>query len=853
MSNDIYATLQGALQTDAGKKVLQLAQSQFPGPIQTALGYYLNGITLQLGPSASLSVDPSTKQLQLQAQLDGADLDLQATPSGATLTLTSQQYTDAQVVLTFSRLDSGVQMTLDATMGASLQWPLQNLWPAELAWTPANQIAFSEGQLKLSYASGPSIQFNGQGGLLYSNQPFLNAALSVQRTDQGAGVMFGAVVQQWSPGLLWQPLSALTFNDSGVVVSTIAGQSGSLASLGLLSADAVPAIAADFDIAPGFVLFSSLQLTDSLQAIANFMGDVSQLALFATYAKDSGDKTLKAVLKNTFSAKGNGVFEFDGFTLDWEDPGQGSSSVNATASGLFRPDAGTEITLDLTGSIVPSQGDLSVTLSLQNWNQPFGLQTVNIVELQGTVTVGAEAAGVTLSAGGDLKLQNPNAPQYAFDVGFEVEVVDFEVPNGIAVWTQADQQPMQLSNVFNAAFALDFSPQTLDNDHQPEIADVVRFLDEIISIKQFTFWFVEGAQLQKIGDRGPFPAGFGLQAEFGLLGQDDVQVTATLAESADAKAGFSGYILVQKAIAWGSVFALSGWDPTTSKPNGQGPMLAIAATPDGIVVPQINGGNPVRFYSSLYLKFLDVVEDHLYALATTDNQFQLDYAVQNGQPTGGCGAWAGDSITFMLNPQAKQLSASFGFNFGWHDIEWDGITLWGVTLVPKIQLPNFSVAAGLGFSASMEALVVTGYFDFSLFGLDLHLGDQASPYTLLNVNVAGVIAQLKDVAGHLLTALKQEASALIQAVLSGLDRFVGWVKDQWRNFVNGLQLVGQILQDQFKQLGKDLATLLQSLGALAAEVQQAMVALGYELEKVVDWLGDLFGCPINKASSALPS
>ncbi|GKT15737.1 hypothetical protein AVHY2522_09185 [Acidovorax sp. SUPP2522] len=852
MSNDIYTTLQGVLKTDAASKVLQLAQSQFPGPIQTALGYYLNGITLQLGPSASLAVDPSSKQLQLQAQLDGADLDLQATPSGATLTLTSKQYTDAQVVLTFSRGDSGVEMALSATMGASLQWPLQSLWPAELDWTPANQIAFSQGQLTLSYATGPSIQFNGQGGLLYSGQPFLNAALSVQRTDQGAGVMFGAVVQQWSPGSLWTPLSALTFNDSGVVVSTIAGQSGSLASLGLLSADDVPAIAADFDIAPGFVLFSSLQLTDSLKAIANFMGDVSQLDLFATYAKDSGDKTLKAVLKNTFSAQGNGVFEFDGFKLEWEDPGQGSSSASASASGIFRPDAGTEITLGLTGSIVPSQGDLSITLKLQNWNQPFGLQTVDIVELQGTVTVGAEAAGVTLSAGGDLKLQNPNAPQYEFDVGFEVEVVDFEVPNGIAVWTQADQQPMQLSNVFNAAFALDFSPQTLDNDHEPEIADVVRFLDEIISIKQFTFWFVEGAQLQKIGDRGPFPAGFGLQAEFSLLDQDDVQVTATLAESADAKAGFSGYILVQKAIAWGSVFALSGWDPTTSKPNGQGPMLAIAATPDGIVVPQINGGNPVRFYSSLYLKFLDVVEDHLYALATTDNQFQLDYAVQNGQPTGGCGAWVGDRITFMLNPQAKQLSASFGFNFGWHDIEWDGITLWGVTLVPKIQLPDFSVAAGLGFSASMQALVVTGYFDFSLFGLDLHLGDQASPYTLLNVNVAGVIAQLKDVAGHLLTALKQEASALIQAVLSGLSSFVAWVKDQWRNFVNGLQLVGQILQDQFKQLGKDLASVLQSLGALAAEVQQAMVALGYELEKVADWLGDLFGCPISHGSNALP-
>ncbi|WCM94174.1 hypothetical protein M5C99_05450 [Acidovorax sp. NCPPB 2350] len=850
-TNDIYTTLQGALQSTSTTKLLQLAQDAFPGPIQTALGDYLNGITLQLGSAASLTVNPSTKQLQLQAQLDGADLDLQATQGGATLTLSSTQYTDAQVVLTFSRADSGVEMTLDATMGQSLQWPLQGLWPAMLDWSPANQIAFSRGQLALRYASGASVQFTGQGGLLYSGQPFVNAALGVQRTSQGTGIMVGAVVEQWSPGSLWKPLSALVFNHSGVVVSTIPGQSGSLSSLGLLSAEDVPAIAGDFDIAPGFVLFTSLQLTDSLKAIANFMGDVSQLDLFASYAKDSGDKSLKAVLNNKFSAMDNGVFAFNGFQLTWDDPGQGNSSISAQASGTFHPEPGTAIDLSLTGRIVPSEGDLSLTLGVKDWNQPFGLRTVNILDLHGTVTVGAAAAGVTLSAGGALKLQNPDAPQYQFDVGFEVEVVDFEVPNGIALWTQADQAPMQVSNVLNAAFALDFSPQTLDRDGEPAIADVVRFLDSIISIRQFTFWFVEGAQLQSIGDHGPFPAGFGLQADFALLGQPDVQITATLVEAANAKAGFSGYILVQQAIAWGSVFRLSGWDPDTRKPNGQGPQLAIAATPEGIVVPGVNGGNPVRFYSSLYLQFLDVVEDHLYALATTDNRFQLDYAVQNGQPAGGCGAWSGHSITFLLDPDKTQLGASFSFNFGWQDIEWNGITLWGVTLVPQIRLPNFSVAAGLGFSASLQSLVVTGFFDFSLFGLDLHLGDQGNPYTLLNVDVAGVITHLKDVAGHLLTVLQQKASELLQAVLSSLEDFLRWAKDQWRNFVNGLELIGQILKDQFQQLGKALASLLQGLGALAAQVQQAMVALGYALEQVVDWVGDLFGCPISKASNAL--
>jgi hypothetical protein len=849
MSDTIFPTLQGLLHTESGNQVLQLAQTQFTGPIQSALSDYLNGLTLQLGPDASLNVNPSTGQLSLQAREGSANLALQATTTGATITLSSAQYPDAQVVLTFTETDDGVQLTLSASMGDTLQWPLQNLWPQLLNWTPANQMTFAKGQLSLGYAA-QALTFSGQGSMLYDNQRFLSAALCVQHAKGQTGVMLGAVVAQWSPGSLWPPLSSLVFDNSGLVVSTLDGQSGSLESLGLLSAEQVPAIAADFDIAPGFVLFTSLQLSGTLKAIANFMGNVTQLDLFASYSK-SGDKSLQAVLRNRFSAMANNVFEFDSFSLGWQDPGSGGSTITASADGTFHPDAKSAIALSLSGSIVPSQGDLSLIIALKNWVQPFGLETVTIVELQAGVTVGAAAGGVTLVAGGDLKLQNPDSPQYEFEVGFAVEVVDFEVPNGIALWTQADQAPMSVSNIIDAAFALDVSPAALKREGEPVVAEVVQFLDTLISVKQFTFWFVQGAQIQKIGDHGPFPAGFGVEAQFALLGQEDVNLSATLAESGDAKAGFSGYIQLSRAVEWGSIFTLSGWDPTTRKPTSQGPQLAIAATPDGIVVPNVNNGEPIRFFSSLYLKFIDLVEDHLYALATTDNRFQLDYAVQNGQPAGHCGVWSGDSITFMLNPQAAELAASFGFNFGWKDLTWGGITLWGVTLVPTLALPNFSIAAGLGFAASLTRLTVNGNFNFSLLGLNLNLGSPSQPYTLFDVNVAGVVSSLGDVAGHLLDEVKQEASKLIEAMLGDLDAFMAWAKDQWRNLVNGLQLIGQILKDQFKQLGEALAKALQALGALAAEVQQVLVALGYLLEDVAKWVGDLFGCPMTKAANKL--
>lgn len=854
MSNAIFSTLQGLLKADAQQKVLQLAKDQFAGPIQGVLNDYLNGISLSLGTFAKLTVDPSTQQLTVQAQVGQADLTLQATADGATLTLTSSRYSDAQVVLTFSPQAGGVKLELSADMGATLQWPLQAVWPQMLAWSPVDQITLANGKLDLVVPPSLLVTFTGQGNFLYDHQDFLNAALNVQHTASGNGVMAGVVVQQWSPGSLWVPLSALTFNHSGLVVCTLPGTSGSLVTLNLLSATDVPALKADFDIAPGLLFFTSLQLTDGLEAIAQFMGDVSQLDLFASYAKGTGVLALQAVLKDSFSAKDNGIFTFDGLSLEWDVSGTANtvnSTITATGAGQFHPDANTAIDLSVQGKIVPSEGDLALTFALQNWNQPFGWSTVLIEDLQGSVTMGAAAAGVTLGFGGDIKLSNPDVPEYEFEVGFEVEVVDFEVPNGIAVWTHADQQPMTLSNVLNAAFALDFSPQALTRAGEPEVADVVEFIDFLISINQFTAWFVEGASLQKIGTRGPFPPGFGLQAQLTLLQQADVEVSLTLAEKAQPDAGFSGFIEVKQPVVWGSVFRLSGWDTQAGKPSDQGPVLAIAATPGGIVVPNVNQGQAVRFYSSLYLRFLDVVTEHLYALATTDQKFEIDYAVQKGSPAGGCGVWSGDSIQFKLDPAAYLLGAGFSFNFGWQNVQFAGIELWGVSVLPAFTLPNFSIAAGLSLLASPQKLNISGFFDFDLLGLHLALGSGANPYTLLNVNISGVITKLEDIAGEVLALIKQLAQALLQDALKVLDAFLAWAKQQWRNLVNGLEAIGQILKNQFKQIETALVNLLKGLGAAAAEVQKVMLALGYTLEQVVDWVGAAFGCAIKQASNLL--
>ncbi|MEI8633330.1 hypothetical protein P4S72_17260 [Vibrio sp. PP-XX7] len=106
-------------------------------------------------------------------------------------------------------------------------------------------------------------------------------------------------------------------------------------------------------------------------------------------------------------------------------------------------------------------------------------------------------------------------------------------------------------------------------------------------------------------------------------------------------------------------------------------------------------------------------------------------------------------------------------------------------------------------------------------------------------------------AKQLLTTLKNEVGKLLEDVLTDVDKFIDWVKNHWKNFVNGLGLVGKILKDKFKKVEKELAKALQDLGAAAAQVQQVLRTLGYDIKQAAQWVGDLFGCPIEKASNQL--
>ena len=849
---NLKTAIENKITTTAKQKVFSLTQNAFPGPIQSIIGDYLNGITIPLGSAGSLTVDPNTKQLELNSNIDSADLALDGSADKATLTLSSTKSSlkGASIKLTFNKIDAGVSLEMDISMGDSLQWELDSVWPQYLDWAPANKLGLSKGELDLTVASGDKIDFTGTGSMVYDDQVLANGAIRVEHNDSTTGILVGVVVVSWSPGDFWKPLNVLTFNHSGLVFATLDIDSNSLVSLCLLEASQVPALNGDFTIKPGMAFFTSLQLTGKLNSVATFMGNVTEIDLFAFYAKTSGDLSIKASLLDSFGAGGKEVFQFNGFTLDWENPETALGSITASAVGHFNPDPSTSIELDLSGTVDPSGGDFSLNFTLKNWPHPFEIPTVTIEEATAGVTIGAQSEGVTIDFGGEIKLQNPSNPNEEFELSFIFEIADFEVPTGIALLMDADYEELDLTSALGAAFAVDLSPQTLKKKGDTALAEIVTLIDDLIKIKNFDFWFVEGATLTLSGQS--YPPGFGLKSDFDFFNQEEVDVSVILSEKPSLTTGYSGSILLEEAIQFGKVLDIAGWDPDKNQKTNSGPEFAIAATPDGKVIEGINNGKPVYFYTSAYLTFVDLLDAHIYGIATPDGIFQFEEAVQAGTKVGSSGAWAGESIIIGLNPKQFEFNASFSFNFGWKNIQWPALKLWGVTLVPSGSLPSFNVMAALSVYASLQLFTVKGAFDFDFLGAHLDWGGPGDEKTLLTLSLKDAVTSISELAEKLLDKLKDIISDLLEAALDSVLKFINWVKNKLNQFVDGLKAVALILKNEFKLVEKDLVNALKEVGALAAEVQKVLIDdLEYAASKVEGWLKEVYGCAIEQASNLL--
>lgn len=849
MSNvDIKSTLQSNISNNA----LALASSAFPGPIQSAINYYLNGITIPLGSSGSLSVSGSGANLVLN--MSPVVFKGSATADSATLEVAGTgEYSDAAVDVKFTNNNGQVAINLNATMGQNLAWHIADLWPTLFNYEPFSKLVFSKGTLALT--TNGSIKFTGTGALSYNGTPLANGALALvynkpaavqmrrsasmrpgdpvamaqtNTTDSSQlGVLVGVVVQSWSPGSIWSPLNDVVFKQSGLLFSSLPeSDSKTLADMNLIDSSQVPSIVdGSFSISPGVTFFTTLELSKFLGPLALLLGNNQTLALYAN--QDLGKK-LTILAKFSAGSFGPGaLFEFNGFELSWIMSGS-SYALSASATGLFYPPDGSAVDLVLKGTIQPNQGDIDLSLALQNWVHPFGYEKLIVRDFEIGLVLGAAAEGVTITISGDFEFTvQEKSGTNTFEFGVAGEITDFEVVTGIAFLLKAESpgQEISLGDMVQAITSINVSS-----------IPVIDVIDEILQIGELAFAVVEGSSLT-VGKR-TFNKGFTLNADFDILQQEnillDVEVTGT-----GASQEFSGLASMEQAVQFSSILSLCAYNPDTRQPDcTRGPEFAVSSK--GIVIDGVNNGQPVYFYASSYVKLLDIISSSLYGIATTDGLFRFVQSVQAGTPNGNNGAWAGNEIWIGLDPKNYAFDAGFDFNFGWKNVSIGPLTVFGVELIPTINLPDFAISAGLGVSVDGKALTfkLQGEFTFSFLGLNLSWGSPGNLQTFFSIDLGNAPATLAAIRDKVWSWLLSHLTDLLQDVLNVVDKFVSWVKDAAASVKMAAEKVAEVLADTFNQTAEAIGQVLKDIGYAASQIYDALVSVGKfavdQIEKVVN-------------------
>lgn len=412
------------------------------------------GILSKLGTGTSIAIPPGTfgsagTQIDtaIQQILSGS---LQVGNPGFSYTCKDNVATIQGVIqsgpldtftLTLVFKPSGDNVEMDLTVAALGQWNLGKAYSA-LNTFPFNSVVVTGGSLELDAVPGAgtvtltatvTATFDGQslntaaaqGLLIIQYGPSGGGGAALAAGASSLGFLAGFLVTgAWQPLSKWPALSALTFTEGGLFVSTIT-QKDLSAFKGIQ-----PAFLPD-EIDPGLTFVASLALTGSLGTLADFFPSGTTLNLTGIIPQSNPSNVeLKADLEAPIQQNS---FAFQQFLLDWKVTSEVSITVVAGWEGLTLQGS-----LDFNyGGAEPSlNGSIYVGgLAKQPWSHPFGIPTLEINGFG--VSFGLSAEGVTLGVEGDFVIGTEGSPN-AVTLELAGGILDFEVPAAILADLQAE-------------------------------------------------------------------------------------------------------------------------------------------------------------------------------------------------------------------------------------------------------------------------------------------------------------------------------------------------------------------------------------------------------------------------------
>lgn len=377
---------------------------------------------------------------------------------------------------------NGDNVEMDLKVAALGQWNLGQAYSA-LNTFPFNSVVVTGGSLELDAVPGAgtvtltatvTANFDGQslntaagqGLLIIEYGPSGGGGGELAAGASSLGFLAGFLVTgAWQPLAKWPALSALTFTEGGLFVSTITQKD-------LSAFDAIkPAFLPD-EIDPGLTFVASLALEGNLSTLADFFPSGTTLNLTGIIPQSSPSNV--ELIADLEAPIQQNSFAFQKFELDWKLTSEVSITIIAGWEGLTL-----QGTLDFNyGGAEPSlNGSIYVGgLAKQPWAHPFGIPTLEINGFG--VSFGISAEGVTLGVEGDFVIGTEGSPN-AVTLELAGGILDFEVPAAILADLRAEDAG---KTVTLPQLVQDFIP-ALDLSSVPLLNG--------ISFQQLSLWIVD--------------------------------------------------------------------------------------------------------------------------------------------------------------------------------------------------------------------------------------------------------------------------------------------------------------------------------------------------------------------------
>lgn len=630
----------------------------------------------------------------------------------------------------------------------------------------------------------------------------LNLAATVLKDSRGSGFAAGiwttAWSEGWSPGTLWKPLSILTFEQIGLFFCSIAPAADQINQI--IPTENVPAIdrlgtivqKKKFKLNAGVTFFTTLKLSSgSVEVLQDIFGNLT-FDLFASIT-EQGSTSMIAHLDISHS---KGIFEFDGFFLDWATTDTTNVDITANTSGRLTIDS-ESLNFDLGGTL-KSDATGELNLAINDWVHPFGYQKLTIKNFQvGIVFAGKDAGGVSMTLSGSFNFVTKTGKYFTF--GVAGAITNFEIPTGLAFILQSENNELlKFGEIIEGITTID----VYDVDFGGSLniwVTMIKIIDQILQIRQLEFWAVEVSTIQIDGKQ--YDKGFGLKGDIEIFGKPvllDVRIDQKI-----EKPKFYGSAELPEAIKIGKVLSLT----RTKQQTDKGPILQVAS--------ELDTEHQYYLFVAARVVLLDLIEADLYAEATNEG-FKFLYQLEVGNQ--GNGAWASQSVWVLVNAKQLIFKAGFDIDFGFKDVTLGPLTIDGLEIIPSIPLPNLKVKATLEVAGNVSQgqFSISGSLDFACLGKSWH------PHLSIKINLSDAPQSLNDVGNTIKNWLITEPRQVFEEILKDFDKFINWAKEQFDRFKEKAAEIAKFMQDQFNKAKEEITEALKTVGYALDEVIKAL-------------------------------